>query len=667
MGIRPTNKLGLPVDVYVIEPREKIVMKRAAILLSVALLAAVLAAGELPARAQTSPLDAPPAGEWLAGDLHVHTTYSHDSYGGPRDDNTDPFEDVHGIIENPPQSPEELQALVEDFPGSFEDLITAGHPVTSQFAVAATRGLDYLAITDHNDVRSQADPGWQSATDLGVIPVPGYENSLDGHAQMLGATKIYDSGDQSADAVNTMADALRAKDGDNGVFQINHPNDGDGRFPDNFGWTYGFGVFPDTIEVWNITRVWQKPMPSSNSHDDATRYWEQWLDKGYHVGATGGSDTHWLTTTAAQGVGQPTTWVYTAENSAEGILEGLRQGRTFISHQPPNYGGAQIFLEADANGDGSYESMVGDTVPVEAPLRARVEGAPGSMLRVVTNGGVEAFAPVQVTSPSFIHGFSLKSGTWARAETFEPDAREQRRGLCDEPFGDKTTYCRNQVGVLAMTSALYLAPETQPSETPTPTPTADPEPQGTKLEFTSNSAQSGQYSDEARFEARLTTADGTPLPDREIAFELVGSEETTSFTATTDAGGVAQKLIDLAQKPGQYQLFARYAGENEAYAPTANTMSFLIDKEDTDLTLVTDGKGSKRTLSATLADRDSSEGIAGRTIEFTADNSSICTVATNGDGIAKCSVPARFAGGHHTYEAMFSGDDYYIGSSASAR
>src|ERR1700710_2876557 len=98
------------------------------------------------------------AGRWVAGDLHVHTTYSHDSYGGPTDDNTGP-----------------------------EDVFTLGHTVTDDFAIARSRGLDFLAITDHNDVRSQSDPGFGTS---GVLGLPAYENSLTGHGQMLGATHV---------------------------------------------------------------------------------------------------------------------------------------------------------------------------------------------------------------------------------------------------------------------------------------------------------------------------------------------------------------------------------------------------------------------------------------------------------------------------------------------
>ena len=46
--------------------------------------AALLALGAAPAAH---------AGEWLAGDFHVHSVYSHDSWGGPGsgDTNTDPL------------------------------------------------------------------------------------------------------------------------------------------------------------------------------------------------------------------------------------------------------------------------------------------------------------------------------------------------------------------------------------------------------------------------------------------------------------------------------------------------------------------------------------------------------------------------------------------------
>ncbi len=310
-----------------------------------------------------------------------------------------------------------------------------------------------------------------------MIGVPAYENSLDGHAQMLGATRLIESGSSAAE-VQAAADELRAAPFD-GAFQINHP--AEGATGAELDWKLGHEVVPDSVEVWNISRLYQPPAPSASDNDSAIRFWEGFLDAGERVAATGGSDNHYLATTPIQGAGQPTTWVYAEERSAAGVLQGIRRGHTFVSHQPPNLGGPGLFIEADGDGDGGYESIAGDAVPPSAGLRVRVTGAPGTMVRLIGTGGVELGDPVPVTSPQFEHRFEVPAGvTWVRAEVFSPDGSAEREAACDDIFGDGTTYCRNALGALALTSAIFIREQAAPDPSPpaAPGPVAEPAPAG---------------------------------------------------------------------------------------------------------------------------------------------------------------------------------------------
>jgi hypothetical protein len=459
--------------------------------------------------------------EWLAGDLHVHTTFSHDSYGGPSDDNTGP-----------------------------EEAYTLGHSVASQFVVAAARGLDFLAITDHNDVRSQSDPGFGSS---GVVGIPGYEASYRGHAQMLGARRVYEGPDATAADVQALAGALRE---DGGVFQVNHPAEGSTDFPHDRDWSYGHAVVPDTVEVWNISRLWQPPLPSGSSNDDAIRFWEGFLDAGHHVAATGGSDNHYLATTAVQGVGQPTTWVCARDASAAGVLQGLSAGRTFVSHQPPAHRGPRLFLEGDGNRDGDFESVVGDEVAPRTPLRVRVEGAPGSLLQLYGTGGRALGDPVPVTSAEFVHELAPGADlTWVRAELYEPDAGAERAAACDGLFGGETTYCRNDLAVLAMTSAIFLAED---------------EPFDPATTLTYDGPAAAKVGSEVVFSATLTGSDG-PVAGAPVTFTYRGR----AYPAVTDAGGRAAATAKVTGPPGSYELRAEFAG-TERYSPSSWVGTFTV-------------------------------------------------------------------------------------------
>lgn len=392
----------------------------------------------------------PPTGFWIAGDLHVHTIYGHDT-----------------CID--PQTAWDYKKADLNARRSCEDFYTVGFSPARRLDEAADRGLGFVALTDHNNVMNQTDPqvlAWrQEHPDFAVLP--GYENSQPGHVQMLGARSCYgNSGaipgalvecadlvtDKTATGETALADGLRA---DGGVFQVNHPSDM--KWPG----TYHLSVVPDTMEVWNIGPwAFQQPFPSSNDNDYSLTYYDRFLRQGAEIAATGGSDSHWVTTDAAQGIGEPTTWVFVRKPTVQAVLEGLRAHHTFVSALPPVASGPRLFLEADSNGDGVYEAIAGSETSTHATFRIRTENAvPGSILRIVTDTG--SFDTTLGGGSAYVFrpgvGNAPEAHTFVRAELLVPDEQDARSTTCDPTIvGTQTTLCRNKLAMEALTTPVFI-------------------------------------------------------------------------------------------------------------------------------------------------------------------------------------------------------------------
>ena len=196
----------------------------------------------------------------------------------------------------------------------------------------------------------------------------------------------------------------------------------------------------------------------------------------------------------------------------------------------------------------------------------------------------------------------------------------------------------------------------QGAHTLTITPNSDAETTATQLTFTEASATGGQYSDSATLVARLTAA-GEPIAGESVAFRLGSS----SVDAVTDDHGVATATFELTEAPGETAVTAAYAG-TDTLLPSLASAPFTIERENTLTDLAVEGKGSKRTLVATLVDADSGTGIGGRTITFAVDGETLGTAVTDGTGRATFAVPARYSGPQRSFTASFAGDEFYEGS-----
>lgn len=336
-----------------------------------------------------APLEA--GARWYRGDLHMHTCHSDGSAGRQSGEGRSPG------------------------------------PVFRTAEAAAAKGIDFIAVTDHNAVsHHHALRELQPHFDR-LLMIPGVEiTTFRGHAGVLGAIGFVEFRltSRHLPTVSDLQDAVARR---HGLFIVNHPCLPSNEHCMGCGWTAEGTDWSrvDAIEVVNGGAV-RAQGGKVEGPFNGLPFWEARLNEGRRITAIGGSDNHRPDDDpkAHPEVGFPTTAVYADNLSERAVLDAIREGRVFIDLE----GVAGRTLELMATCDGAA-AVMGQALSVPAGRKAaftlRVRNATGGCVDVVIDGRHEALlAGATIAGDDAILAFELAGDGarhWLRADIRSAD------------------------------------------------------------------------------------------------------------------------------------------------------------------------------------------------------------------------------------------------------
>jgi predicted metal-dependent phosphoesterase TrpH len=266
-------------------------------------------------------------------------------------------------------------------------------PLYKTVEAASSRGLDFIAITDHNtmshfDAMRELAPYFDK-----MLLIPGREiTTFDGHANVFGTTEFIDFR-LTSKYVPTFNDLLNEVESKHGLISINHPGLPTGAACMGCGWS---------VKNTDFSRVHVIEAINGGNADgplSGVPFWQQRLKDGFRVTAVAGSDNHNASYDPdhASAVGRPTTVVYAANLSEKSILEGIRAGHVFVDAM----GSKDRAIEFTAV-TASQNAMMGDVL--KAPAGTKVQfvltmtNLTGARAEVVRDGAARGLGDVTQTA-----------------------------------------------------------------------------------------------------------------------------------------------------------------------------------------------------------------------------------------------------------------------------
>ncbi|WP_304165884.1 CehA/McbA family metallohydrolase [Phenylobacterium aquaticum] len=258
-------------------------------------------------------------------------------------------------------------------------------PVFRTLESARARGLDFIAVTDHN-ATSQSEALRELAPYFDdLLLIPGREiTTFQGHANVFGpvASLDFQLGSARAPDLAAILDEVEAA---HGLISINHPAMPSGEACMGCGWTAPNTPFARFAAIEAVNGGALLVAGRADGPLSGIPFWEARLYSGQRITAIGGSDNHdaGLDAVRASAIGVPTTVVHAQALDQTSILAAIRAGHVFIDVE----GSRDRLLEVEATA-GAARAEMGDVLAVGAGPPARigvhVVGVPGG--RLVASG-----------------------------------------------------------------------------------------------------------------------------------------------------------------------------------------------------------------------------------------------------------------------------------------
>ena len=197
-----------------------------------------------------------------------------------------------------------------------------GHvTVADRVRGAVERGLEFLAITDHNTISHHREvDAWPD----GIIPIRGSEvTTFHGHINVFGlATHIDWRADHRGGGAEGITEQAHRQDA---IASINHPS--------SFGDPWCVGCHWDFARVdystFDAMEVWNGGWADVETHNEGNiALWTDLLDAGLRLTAIAGTDSHGPRDDDDATLGF--TWIYATEPTEAAILDGIRQHRVIV-------------------------------------------------------------------------------------------------------------------------------------------------------------------------------------------------------------------------------------------------------------------------------------------------------------------------------------------------